>query len=98
VDAKNTILHQFMWTNVALINMLKPVLKPFGKAFIAQDVKVVKRQQEGLQPQHPALLLVGDADQQALWYYRLKKDWMAAAERNVPFENSLRAKTLRWYS
>ena len=98
VDEKNTILHQFMWTNIPLINMLKPLLKPFGKAFIGQDVKVVKRQQEGLKHPHPALLLVGDADQQALWYFKLKKEWLSAAAEQQPFENSLRAKTLRWYS
>jgi alanine-glyoxylate transaminase/serine-glyoxylate transaminase/serine-pyruvate transaminase len=47
---------------------------------------------------HPALLLVGDADQQALWYYRLKKDWLAAAEQQIPFENRIRPRSLRWYS
>ena len=98
VDEKNTVLHQFMWTNIPLINALRPVLKPFGKAFIAQDVKVVRMQQEGLKPPHPALLLVGDADQQALWYFKLKKEWLTAAEQQQPFENSLRAKSLKWYS
>lgn len=98
VDEKTTVLHQFMYTSIPLLNLLRPVLKPFGKAFIKQDVKVVKMQQEGLRQPHPALMLVGDADQQALWYYKLKKEWLAAAEQQVPFENKLPAKTLRWYS
>ena len=98
VDEKTTVLHQFMWTNIPLVNFLKPVLKPFGKKFIQQDVKVVKMQQEGLRPPHSALLLVGDADQQALWYYKLKKDWLGAAEQQMPFENRITARTLRWLS
>ncbi|MBY0406159.1 MAG: Rieske 2Fe-2S domain-containing protein, partial [Rickettsiales bacterium] len=98
VDEKNTVLHQYIYTNVPVLNALLPVLKPFGKAFIQQDVKVVKMQQEGLRPPHPALMLVGDADQQALWYFKLKKDWLAALASNMPFENRVPAKTLRWYS
>jgi phenylpropionate dioxygenase-like ring-hydroxylating dioxygenase large terminal subunit len=98
VDATSTVLHQFMYTTIPLLNALKPVLRPFGKKFIGQDVRVVKMQQEGLKPPHPALLLVGDADQQALWYYKIKKDWLAAAAQNVPFENRIPEKTLRWFS
>lgn len=98
VDHKATVLHQFLYTTLPLLNLLKPVLRPFGRAFIRQDLEVVKMQQEGLTPGHPALLLVGDADQQALWYYRLKKDWLAAAEQQIPFENRIRPRSLRWYS
>ena len=98
VDETTTVLHQFMYTTMPLLNLLKPVLKPFGKAFIQQDVRVVVRQQEGLKHSHPALMLVGDADQQALWYYKLKKDWLAASEQQLPFENRITAKNLRWYS
>lgn len=98
VDEEHTVLHQFMYTTLPLLNLLKPVLRPFGKAFIQQDVRVVKWQQEGLSHPHPALMLVGDADQQALWYFKLKKDWLAAAEQQVAFENRIQPKTLSWYS
>ena len=74
IDGQQTMLHQFMYTNMPLLNLLRPLLMPFGKAFIGQDLKVVKMQQEGLQPGHPALMLMGDADAQALWYFRLKKE------------------------
>ena len=43
-------------------------------------------------------MLVGDAEQQALWYYKLKKDWLASSEQQLPFENRITAKNLRWYS
>ena len=98
VDGANTMLHQFMFTTLPLLNFLLPVLKIFGKAFLRQDLRVVEMQQEGLRPGHPPLLLMGDADAQALWYYRLKKEALAAQSENRPFENHLREKILEWRS
>ncbi len=98
-DATNTVLHQFMYTTIPLLNFLRPLLiRFFGKPFLQQDLRVVKMQQEGLTPNHPALLLMGDADAQALWYYRLKKEAQAAATEGRPFANPLRKKTLKWRS
>lgn len=98
VDEKTTILHQFFYSDIGFVNAILPLVKPFGKAFIQQDVKVVTWQQEGLQPGHPPLMLLGDADAQALWYYRLKKEYMAAQADSRPFENPLKERTLRWRS
>lgn len=99
VDAKNTMLHQFFYTSSGFVNLLKWLALPFGKAFIRQDLDIVVKQQRGLnQPDHPPLLLLGAADQQALWYYKLKRAYLAAQAETVPFENTLRAKTLRWRS
>ena len=98
VDATTTILHQFFYTNIALARVLFPLLKLFGRAFIAQDVAIVKKQQEGLQPGHPPLLLLGDADAQARWYYRLKKEALSAHAEGRAFVNPLQARTLKWRS
>ena len=98
IDADNTVLHQFMYTTIPLLNLLRPLLMRFGKAFIGQDLKVVKMQQEGLAPGHPPLMLMGDADAQALWYYRLKKEALAAQAEGRPFENAIRPKLLKWRS
>lgn len=98
VDKTATLLHQFMYTNITLINALRPLLKPFGKAFIRQDLRIVEKQQEGLRGEHPSLMLLGDADQQALWYFKLKRDWLEAQATSTPFENPLKEKTLRWRS
>lgn len=48
IDEQNTVLHQFVFTTISALKFLMPLLKPFGKKFIQQDVKVVKMQQEGL--------------------------------------------------
>lgn len=98
IDESRTVLHQFIFTTIRAINFLLPVLKPFGKAFIQQDVDMVKKQQEGLRGDYPALMLLGDADQQALWYFKLKKTWAEAQENKIEFVNPLREKVLRWRS
>ncbi len=98
IDEKNTQLHQFMFTTMPLLNLLRPLLAPFGKAFIRQDLETVKKQMEGLRGDHPSLMLLGDADQQALWYFKLKKDYLESQTTAAPFENRLREKTLRWRS
>jgi phenylpropionate dioxygenase-like ring-hydroxylating dioxygenase large terminal subunit len=98
IDTQNTQLHQFMYTSMPLLNLLRPLLLPFGKAFIRQDLTVVKMQQEGLNTEHPPLMLLGDADAQALWYYRLKKEALVAREDGRSFENPLKERVLKWRS
>ncbi len=99
VNATTTILHQFAYTSIPLLRALLPLLKPFGRAFIAQDLDMVVKQQEGIgRGNHPTLMLMGDADAQALWYYHLKKEALAAATESRNFENPLREKTLSWRS
>jgi phenylpropionate dioxygenase-like ring-hydroxylating dioxygenase large terminal subunit len=98
LDASSTQLHQFAYTSMPLLRLLLPLLKLFGRRFIAQDLDIVKKQQEGLRNPHPPLMLMGDADAQALWYYRLKKEALAAQAEARPFENPLKARTLKWRS
>jgi len=98
VDGERTELHQFMYTNIGFLNLLKPFLRPFGKKFIQQDLEIVKKQQDGLVGDHPGLLLIGDADQQALWYYKLKKDYLESQANGLAFVNRVPEKTLRWQS
>jgi phenylpropionate dioxygenase-like ring-hydroxylating dioxygenase large terminal subunit len=98
VDEKTTILHQFAYTSMPLVRALFPLLKIFGRAFIAQDLDIVIKQQEGLVTNHAPLMLIADADTQALWYYRLKKEALAAAAETREFINPLKERTLRWRS
>ena len=98
IDEKHTQLHQYIATNIGLVRRLLPLLKPFGKAFIRQDIRVVEMQQEGLRGEHPPLMLMGDADQQALWYYKLKKSYAQQTAEGLAFVNPLPEKLLRWRS
>ncbi len=97
VDEKTTeITQSFYWT-MPLLTMLKPVLRPFMRAFLDQDRAMVDLQQEGLRFD-PRLMLINDSDVQAKWYHRLKTEWQEAGEQGRPFENPVKPTTLRWRS
>jgi phenylpropionate dioxygenase-like ring-hydroxylating dioxygenase large terminal subunit len=98
IDANNTQLHQFVYSSIGWVRMLWPLLRPFGRAFLKQDLDIVIKQQEGLRTDHPSLMLLGDADQQALWYFRLKREYLQSQEQGRPFENKISEKLLRWRS
>ncbi|MEQ8398365.1 aromatic ring-hydroxylating dioxygenase subunit alpha [Thalassobaculum sp.] len=97
VDATTTEIHQLMFWSIPWLSVLRPVLAPFVRRFLAQDRDVVVRQQRGL-AHNPTLMLINDADVQAKWYFRLKKAYAAWRADGVPFENPVRETTLRWRS
>jgi phenylpropionate dioxygenase-like ring-hydroxylating dioxygenase large terminal subunit len=75
-----------------------PILKFFGKRFIAQDQDVIERQQPGLKVQ-PRMMLIDDADRQARWYFQLKAAYLAAQQTGAPMTHPLDGPvTLRWRS
>ena len=75
-----------------------PILKFFGKRFIAQDQDVIERQQPGLKVQ-PRMMLIDDADRQARWYFQLKAAYLAAQQTGAPMAHPLDGPvTLRWRS
>jgi len=88
--------HAIYWTQPWL-GLLKPVLRLFARAFLAQDRDTVAKQQEGLRFD-PGLMLIDDADTQAKWYYRLKKEYAEAAAEGRPFQNPVSERVLRWRS
>jgi phenylpropionate dioxygenase-like ring-hydroxylating dioxygenase large terminal subunit len=92
VELTNCIYWTMPW-----LNPLRPVLLPFIRTFLGQDRDVLGRQQEGLK-YDPHLMLVGDADIQARWYYRLKREYRSARAENRPFENPVEPRTLHWRS
>jgi phenylpropionate dioxygenase-like ring-hydroxylating dioxygenase large terminal subunit len=88
--------HAIYWT-FPWLGALKPLLRPFVRAFLGQDRDVMARQQAGLRFQ-PSLLLIGDADQQAKWYHRLKNEYVRARAEGRPFVNPVKDRVLRWRS
>jgi len=46
----------------------------------------------------PPLMLIDDADTQAKWYYRLKKEWSASRAEGRGFVNPVKERVLRWRS
>lgn len=97
INARETELHQIFYWTIPLLSVLKPVLGIFARRFLNQDLGVVVKQQEGL-AHNPALMLINDADTQAKWYFRLKREWQVAQAEGRPFRNPLKPATLRWRS
>jgi hypothetical protein len=93
---ESEINHAIYWT-LPWLKPLKPLLRPYVRAFLGQDRDIMVKQQQGLR-HDPALLLINDADTQAKWYYRLKNEYVRARAENRPFENPVKERVLRWRS
>lgn len=90
------INHAIYW-NMPLLSVLKPLLRPYVRAFLNQDRAIMVRQNEGLK-YDPPLALIDDADTQARWYYRLKTEYARATSERRPFVNPVKDRVLRWRS
>ncbi len=90
------INHAIYW-NLPLLSALKPLLRPYVRAFLNQDRVIMVRQREGLK-YDPPLALIDDADTQARWYYRLKTEYARATHEGRPFANPVTERVLRWRS
>jgi phenylpropionate dioxygenase-like ring-hydroxylating dioxygenase large terminal subunit len=97
IDAETTeINHCVYWTSPWL-GLLKPLLRPYVRAFLRQDRDIMERQRRGLR-WDPALMLIDDADTQAKWYYRLKREYRRARAEGRPFANPIKPRILEWRS
>ena len=97
VDADTTLVNHCVYWNAPWLSALKPLLRPFVRAFLRQDRDIMRRQQQGLRF-GPLLSLIDDADAQARWYYRLKHEYRRARAEARPFANPVEPRTLRWRS
>ncbi|HWK43387.1 MAG TPA: aromatic ring-hydroxylating dioxygenase subunit alpha [Stellaceae bacterium] len=95
-DTETEINHTIYWT-MPWLDPLRPIFRPFARAFLAQDRDVISKQQLGL-VHNPQLLLLGDPDVQARWYLRLKNEFERSRAEARDFVNPLKPRTLRWRS
>ena len=91
-----TVTQVFFWTTPWL-SMIRPLVRPFARAFLGQDRRIVELQNQGLKFSPPQML-IQDADVPAIWYHRLKKAWSESVETGKPFINPVQERTLRWRS
>ena len=96
-DENHTRIRQLFFTDKASFRALAPILKQGAKAFLRQDARMVDLQAQGLR-YDPNLMLIEDADTQAKWYHQLKRAWAKHCDTGEPFENPVKARTLRWRS
>ena len=97
VDEVMTEINHCVYWTAPWLSPLKPLLRHYVRAFLHQDRAVMERQQQGLR-HHPPLTLIDDADTQAKWYYRLKREYRRALAEGRPIENPIEPRTLEWRS
>jgi phenylpropionate dioxygenase-like ring-hydroxylating dioxygenase large terminal subunit len=98
VSAEETEVRQYFYWSAPWLGALKPLFRPFARQFLDQDRRMVDLQAEGLK-HNPRLMLIDDADMQAKWYYRLRKEWEAAQAEARAFDHPIKEPvTLKWRS
>ena len=90
------INHAVYWT-MPWLTVLKPLLRPYVRAFLGQDRDIIVKQKRGLK-YDPPLLLINNADTQARWYYRLKNEYARSRAERREFVNPVKDRVLRWRS
>ena len=97
VTAELTEVHHVMYWDVPGAAALRAVIGVFARRFLDQDRRAVMSMVEGLRF-NPPTMLVQDADTQTRWYYRLKREALAAQAEGRPAQNPLSPVTLSWRS
>jgi phenylpropionate dioxygenase-like ring-hydroxylating dioxygenase large terminal subunit len=97
IDTRVTEINHCVYWTAPWLTALKPFLRHYVRAFLNQDRAIMTRQQQGLR-YDPPLTLIDDADTQAKWYYRLKREYRRARAEGRPFENPIEPRTLEWRS
>lgn len=90
-----TELNHIFYSSLGLVRWLWWPLKRLGKKFIGQDLGVFIKLGNGLKS-NPTLMLIGEPDTQARWYYEIKRLYQKSQQDNMPFENPVKPQTLHW--
>jgi phenylpropionate dioxygenase-like ring-hydroxylating dioxygenase large terminal subunit len=97
ITAARTEVHHVMYWDVPGGALLRPIVRALARRFLDQDRRAVMAMREGL-AFNPPTMLIQDADTQTRWYFRLKREVLAAqSEGRVP-RNPLMPVMLRWRS
>jgi phenylpropionate dioxygenase-like ring-hydroxylating dioxygenase large terminal subunit len=97
IDDHLTEINHCIYWNSPWLTALKPWLRRYVRAFLRQDRDIMERQQQGLRF-NPPLTLIDDADTQAKWYFRLKREYRRARAEGRPFEHPVEPRVLRFRS
>ena len=95
INDKATELNHIFYSTLGVVKYLWWPLRFLGKQFIHQDLGVFEKLNQGLKS-NPTLMLLGEPDAQARWYFELKRAWSMSVQNKVPFVNPVEARTLHW--
>jgi hypothetical protein len=86
------------WNCFRWVPFLPMLVRGLARIFLNQDKRAMERQAIGLRST-PSMMLLGDADMPARWYFRLKAAYLAARQRGDALDHPLKGPvTLRWRS
>lgn len=88
------IVHVIFW-DFAILSALRPIAQSMADSFLAQDGAILSAQNENLSRGAHRPLYLGDADEPAKWYLKLKRAWRDRKEEGG-FKNPLAPASLRW--
>jgi len=95
IDENLCEIREIMYWDAPILNLVKLIARPFTRAFLQQDARMMKLQGEGLS-YNPPLMQIPDADTLMVWYRRLKREWMKSRMEGRPFTNPVEPAILRW--
>jgi len=86
------------WNCFRWVPLFATLVRGFARLFLHQDKRAMERQAVGLRTA-PSMMLLGDADMPARWYFRLKAAHLAARQHGTALDHPLKGPvTLRWRS
>lgn len=88
------IVHAMFW-DMPVLDLVRPILSGMARDFLAQDSDILASQNENLSSVGHRPLYLGDPDEPARWYMRLKLAWNARHEAGG-FQHPIAPATLRW--
>lgn len=91
---RTAITHLIYW-DLPMLTVLTPVAQRMAENFLAQDGAILRAQNENLSRRDHRPLYVGDPDEPAKWYLRLKRAW-GARPPGGDFVNPVKDGSLRW--
>jgi len=95
INDHQTELTHIFYSTLPLTKWLWWPLRRLGRKFIGQDLGIFQKLNEGLKSK-PTLMLLGEPDMQARWYYEIKRLWALSQQNDTPFENPIKPQTLHW--
>lgn len=95
IDTRRTLLTNVLLSDLPQLALLTLPIGWVARAFLRQDQRILELAQQGLE-RKPTMLLMGQADRLAQWYFRLKRDYATARRDGVAFHNTLMPERLRW--
>lgn len=91
---RTDITHLIYW-DLPMLTIATPVAQRMAENFLAQDGAILRAQNENLSRRDHRPLYVGDPDEPAKWYLRMKRAW-ASRPPGGDFDNPVKDGSLRW--